>query len=213
MTITNQNGKPTAFDEDQVSDLANSDIVAGEPYFCTFTVEGVTPMLFHAWNVEAIEERANAARGAKVKKEDNVESYVYRHPETGNIALPGEYMRQSIINAAKHVQDPRSSRPKQGIDLFKAGIASMVEYADLGSKEWDYIDQRRVQVMRAGITRRRPAMSAGWRGEFTFQVLLPEYITPNMFQDVLEKAGKFVGVADFRPTYGRFQVKNFRVHV
>lgn len=212
MTTISQNGKALVLDEDQVSDAANSDIVAGEPYFVTFNVEGVVPMLFHAWNVEAIEERASAARGAKIKKEDNVESYVYRDSD-GNICLPGEYMRQAIINAAKHVQDPRSSRPKQGMDLFKAGVASMTELADLGSKEWDYIDQRRVQVMRAGITRRRPAMHAGWKAEFTFQVMLPEYITPNVFQDVLEKAGKFVGVADFRPTYGRFQVKSFRVHV
>lgn len=118
-------------------------------------------------------------------------------------------MRQSIIGAAKHVQDPRSSRPKQGSDLFKAGVVSMTDLAGLGSHDWDYVDQRRVQVQRAGVTRRRPAFDTGWQATFMFQVLMPEYIGPNMFQDVLEKAGKFIGVADFRPTYGRFQVKEF----
>lgn len=43
------------------------------PYVVEFKVEGICPMLFHAWNIEAIEEKANAARGSKVKKEDNLE--------------------------------------------------------------------------------------------------------------------------------------------
>lgn len=193
-----------------VSNGAKPQVDMTVPYNVNFTVEGVTPMLFHAWNVEAIEEKASAKRGSEIKKTDNIESYVYRD-EDGYVCLPGEYMRQSLIAAAKHIQDPRSSRPKQGSDLFKAGIASMTELASLGSKDWDYIDQRRVQVMRSGITRSRPAFKAGWTAEFTFQVLLPEYIDQNMFHEALTMAGKFVGVADFRPTYGRFMITAFNV--
>src|SRR5881392_2062033 len=93
-----------------------------EPYVVSVTVEGIAPLLMHAWNVEAVAEKASARKGSRGKKEDNLESYVYRD-EKGNLCLPGEYFRQSIINAARFKQDPRSPR-KSAMDLFKAGVMS-----------------------------------------------------------------------------------------
>ena len=43
------------------------------------------------------------------------------------------------------------------------------------------------------------------------QVLLPEYINPQMMNDTLQYAGRIVGVGDFRPSFGRFQVTAFDV--
>jgi hypothetical protein len=42
-------------------------------------------------------------------------------------------------------------------------------------------------------------------------VNLPEYIESALLLDVIGGAGRFVGVADFRPTYGRFNVVGFEV--
>ena len=184
-------------------------IAAEEPYIVALAIEGSAPLLFHRWDNEAIEEKAKARKNSKAKKEDNIESYVYRN-ETGEICVPGEYLRQAIIHAAKFRQDPRSPR-KSAMDLFKAGVASLTELASLGSAEWDYLDKRRVTVQRSGITRVRPAMTKGWKAEFEFQVLLPEYIDTALFHDVLTQAGRLIGVGDFRPTYGRFMVTDFKV--
>ena len=171
-------------------------------------MEGTAPLLFHAWNVEAVREKAGAAKGSKSKKEDNVESYVYRD-ERKHICLPGEYFRQSIIHAAKYVQDPRSPR-KSAMDLFKAGLLVLTEYASLGKTDWDYLDQRRVVIQRNGVNRIRPAFHKGWRATFELQVILPEYITRDVLGAAITNAGRLVGVGDFRPTYGRFQVVTFR---
>jgi len=184
-------------------------IAAEEPYIVALAIEGSAPLLFHRWDNEAIEEKAKARKNSKAKKEDNIESYVYRN-ETGEICVPGEYLRQAIIHAAKFRQDPRSPR-KSAMDLFKAGVASLTELASLGSAEWDYLDKRRVTVQRSGITRVRPAMTKGWKAEFEFQVLLPEYIDTALFHDVLTQAGRLIGIGDFRPTYGRFMVTDFKV--
>ena len=54
--------------------------------------------------------------------------------------------------------------------------------------------------------RKRRIPSAGWRAEFVFLVNLPEYVSFGMFHGLLIDAGRLVGVGDFRPTYGRFQV-------
>ncbi len=126
------------------------------------------------------------------------------------MCLPGEYLRQSVIHAAKFKQDPRSSR-KSAFDLMKAALSSLTELASLGIKDWDYEDKRRVGINKAGITRTRPAVKAGWVAEVQFLVNLPEYVSPALLHELLTNAGRLIGLADFRPTYGRFAVTSFDV--
>lgn len=189
---------------DPVSNGAKEQIEFTAPYRMSVTVEGTAAFLFHRWNAESVEEKAKAAKGSKGKKSDDVESYVMRD-EKGVLAIPGEYFRQSIIHAAKYIQDPRSPR-KSAMDLFKAGLIVNTEAASVGKKDWDYLDKRRVQVQRNGINRVRPALLKGWRATFDIEVLLPEYITRDILLAALANAGRLVGVGDFRPTYGRFTV-------
>jgi hypothetical protein len=177
------------------------------PYQATVVVRGVADLLFHRWLPEAIEQKSRAAKGSKEKKTDNPESYVYRN-ERGNICIPGEYLRGAIINAAKFRQDPRSPR-KSAMDLFKAAIVSLTPLADLGKEHWDYEDQRRVVVQRNGVNRVRPAIRAGWEAEFDLLVNLPEYVSPELLNEVIQSSGRLIGIGDFRPTYGRFQVVKF----
>jgi len=188
---------------------AASDIEIAAPSMVTFTIEGTSAFLFHRWSNEAIAEKAAAAKNSAAKKTDNVESYVYRNAD-GELCIPGEYVRMSVIMAAKYRQDPRSSR-KSAFDLFKAGIISLTELSSLGVSDWDYLDARRVMVQRSGVTRQRPAMNAGWRTEFQFLINTPEYISPQLLHAVLNDAGRLVGVGDFRPTFGRFLVKSYAV--
>jgi len=184
-------------------------IEMGVPYAVFVTVEGSSDLLFHRWNCEAVDAKAKAAKNSKAKKEDDIESYVWRNQDN-ELCIPGEYFRQAIIHAAKFRQDPRSPR-KSAMDLFKAGIVSLTSLASLGTIDWDYLDTRRVMIQRAGINRTRPAMQLGWTTDLEFQVLTPEYIEPAVFHDVLSTAGRLVGVGDFRPTFGRFFVKKFEV--
>lgn len=190
-----------------VTDGGNEAIAREEPYRATIEVEGTANFIFHRWNCEAVAEKAGSKKGSAAKKTDNVESYVYRTPD-GELAIPGEYFRQSLIHSAKFSQDPRSPR-KSAMDLFKAGIVVLTELCPLGTKQWDLLDQRRVSVQRNGITRVRPAMLAGWQVTVDLMVLTPEYVSPQMLNEVLSRAGKLVGVGDFRPTYGRYQINSF----
>lgn len=191
------------------TDGGNAAIEHSEPYRVEVEIEGVADILFHRWNPEAVDEKAAAAKGSKAKKSDDIESYIYRDDD-GNICLPGEYLRGAIVMAAKYRQDPRSPR-KSAMDLFKAGIVSLTPLASLGSKEWDYLDKRRVVVQRSGINRTRPAMRAGWKASFVFLITLPEYISSQTLNEVIATAGRIGGLADFRPTYGRFAVTSFKV--
>lgn len=203
------NGKKgTALGEDPTND-AEAPLTTSLPYVASITLEGTSALLFHRWSNEDVAAKGAAAKNSAAKKTDNVEAYVARCDD-GTIGIPGEYLRQSLIGAARYRQDPRSPR-KSAMDLFKAAIVSLTECASLGKAEWDYLDRRRVTVQRNGITRVRPAFLAGWQAEFELMCNLPEYLPAPSLLDALVAAGKFVGVGDFRPSYGRFAVVRFDV--
>ena len=199
----------TAIGGDAPTNGAAATLDLSVPYVASVRIKGTADILFHRWNVEGVEEKARAAKGSKAKKSDDLESYVYRDGE-GVLCLPGEYVRQAIIHAAKFRQDPRSPR-KSAMDLYKAAVVSLTALASLGAKDWDYVDRRRVMVQRNGVTRARPALLAGWGAEVQLMVNLPEYVPADALHDVLAQAGKLIGVGDFRPTYGRFSVVSFEV--
>lgn len=177
------------------------------PYKATVTLQGVCPLLFHGWNNEAVETKAKAAKNSKAKKSDDIESYVYRC-ENGNLGIKGNALHGAIQEAGRYRQDPRSPR-KSARDLLKAGVIPLTPIADLGFKEWDYIDRQRVVVQRNSITRERPALKAGWKATFELLVNTPEYISPDFLHSLIDQAGKLCGLYDYRPTYGRFSIVHF----
>lgn len=199
-------GKVTA-----LQDVSNdaSDLLI-QPFLATVSIRGTADLLFHRWSNEAVEAKAKAAKNSKAKKTDDLESYVYR-TDDGVLGLPGEYLRQAIIGAAKFKQDPRSPR-KSAMDLIKAGVICLTDLASLGVKDWDYIDRRRVTIQRNAITRERPALRKGWEASFELEIGLPEYIDADFLNELIQQAGRLIGVGDFRPTYGRFQVVHFEVN-
>src|SRR5690606_5059373 len=206
--------KKTAKELLEVSEMLNgieNSVKLETPYVVQIEIIGSCPVIFHKWDCESVEQKALAKKGSKEKKSDNIESFIYRDDDN-HICLPGEYLRMAMIYAAKFRQDPRSPR-KSAFDLFKAGIAPLTELAKIngGTKNWDFIDKRRVVVQRNAITRMRPAFLKGWSAEIEMQVLVPEYIDYQFFSEILEMAGRLIGVGDFRPTYGRFQVAKCKI--
>lgn len=185
------------------------------PYIAHIKIVGSADLLFHAWDCEAVKTKTDGSKGSTAKKFDNLESYVLRN-EDDLICLPSEYLRMSIVNAAKFRQDPRSPR-KSAMDIFKAGIVSLCPLSPVitregkATKTWDYEHKCRVTIQRAGITRTRPAFKEGWTCETSLMVNLPQYISGNDLLATVTMAGKVIGVGDFRPTYGRFQVINFEL--
>lgn len=215
MTTATANGKTRTKLVTEVAPATNGaadQIEYGSPYIATVTITGTADLLFHRWNCEAVAEKSASAKGSKAKKTDDIESYCYRDDDDF-ICLPGEYLRGAIIEAAKFKQDPRSPR-KSAKDLFKAAIIPHTILAQVMVKgepvtAWEYEHSCRVKIQMAAVTRVRPAFKAGWQATFDLQVSLPQYISPALLHDVMIDAGRLVGVADFRPTYGRFVVSRF----
>jgi len=181
----------------------------GMPYRVSATITGTADLMMHRYNPEAVAAKSAAAKNSKAKKSDDVESYVYRNPD-GELCVPGVAFHSAIYTAAKSRQDPRSPR-KSAMDLYKAGVVVETQLASMGVSTWDYLDTRRVVVQRNAVSRVRPAMLAGWQATFFVTVITPEYIDPGQLHEVMAMAGRLIGVGDFRPTFGRFNVSNFEV--
>jgi hypothetical protein len=179
------------------------------PFSVQVTIEGVADLLLHRWSSEAVAEKAAAAKNSRAKKTDDLESYVARD-EDGRICLPATYLKASIRDAGRFHADPRSPR-KSALDLLKAAVIvgpvlSPILVGGEPVTTWSYVDRQRVVIQRSAVTRERPAFRVGWRVTFEVTSLLPEYVNRAFLLRLLGDAGRFVGLADFRPTYGRYVV-------
>ena len=83
------------------------------------------------------------------------------------------------------------------------------DIASFGVKTWDYEDLRPVVLQRTRVPRLRPAMHKGWTLKFFITVLDAEYVSEGFLHDILSSAGRFCGLCDFRPKFGRFNVTHF----
>ena len=205
MSITNRK-------EAQISNGAEN--LISQPFSVNLKIQGSQDILFHRWNDEAVQAKAEAKRGSIEKKIDDLESYIYRD-DRGFISVPGRYITRSIVEAGRNFTDPRSSR-KTAKDLVQAAVMCDELYSPIlvngqPTKDWDYEDRQRVCIMRSAITRTRPAFRKGWQVEFTLVSLVPEHITPDFLRKLVDNAGLLIGLGDFRPTYGRFKVVNWEV--
>lgn len=174
------------------------------------TIQGVADILFHRYDIAAVEAQKNAKKNSKEKKSDNLESYVYRC-EDGTLGVPAACFRAALVNAAKSKSDPRSPR-KSARDLINAVVLVTPNLASLGKNitKWDYEDTRRVLVQRNAVARTRPAMRSGWKLTYHVTILDSSYVDRVFLQDLIQSAGGFVGLCDYRPQYGRFAMVGFK---
>lgn len=204
--------KVTEYKEAQVSNSV--DLSPKQPFTAKVRLQGVQDLLFHRWNSEDVQAKAEAKKGSEEKKRDNPEAYIYRDDD-GFICMPGRYIVRSIVEAGRSFPDPRSPR-KSAKDLLQAAIMadeilSPVLVNGEPTKEWEYDDRQRVCIMRSAITRTRPAFKKGWQVDFSLVSLVPDLVTPDFLRKLVDNAGLLIGLGDFRPTYGRFRVNHWDV--
>jgi hypothetical protein len=179
----------------------------------TYAVEvvlvGTAPILFHRWDDASVERKARAARNSQSRKSDDVESYVYRTSD-GEIGVPGRNFEACLREAGRSLPDPRSPR-KSARELVQSAIQIEPFLASLGRTHWDAVDVQRAVVQRNAISRARPMFREGWSVTFDVVVLAAEYIDAAWLHDLISRAGRFIGLGDFRPDYGRFRMHSFRI--
>ena len=73
---------------------------------------------------------------------------------------------------------------------------------------WDEISAMPVRVVQARIVRCRPQWN-NWSADFELEVLNPDILSFKKLREIVDYAGKFLGIGDYRPRYGRFYVTHW----
>jgi len=164
-------------------------------------IEGLAPLLQNKFQ----EEEPSTKKTKKVYVDtEEAEKRVYRNSK-GEIIVTSAQLKASLIKAAT---DFKYAGRKTYKDFLKAGIIFSDTEFKLSTQEYE-IHKCSVVIQRARIMRARP-MFKDWKVEFEFEII-DENIAPSVVKEIFEAAGKYQGLGDYRPEFGRYKVTEWKV--
>jgi hypothetical protein len=182
----------------------------------TFKIRGESQLLMHNGQLaDPLNPYTKAMKSltSKRKKTDSdheaisyaeYEGGLYRDSK-GEPCLPGEIIEAAIVEASKI---DRSKKLAQSGLIVTTETASLKYEGPRESRalyEAGFVKKCNVRVQMARIIRTRPMFPTGWETSFdvTFD---PETLNQAQVIQFVATAGAKVGVGDWRPKYGRFEV-------
>ncbi len=175
------------------------------------TIKGITPLLVNRFHEEAQDTATSGVHTRKERPTPDEDAAMRLYPKNDtdtSETIPAENIRQSVIAASSRTKIGRRSATTD----TAAAIYIFPEMLPL-SGEW-HTDSRAVVIpaTRGRILRHRPMFNE-WSVSFDLQID-GDLIAAETIKKILEDAGAFVGLGDFRPArkgpYGRFQVKSWK---
>ena len=168
-------------------------------------IEGVAPLLQHRYTKDSKSGAKSAGRGATVyDPQEEAEKGLYQTKD-GNPYEPADHLEAAFIKEAVNYKIPGQGK-KTFKDAIRAGVIIEPREIPISPGTWE-IDERVVVIKGDRILRWRPRFNE-WNLKFEIQVI-DERITENILKEIVINAGKYVGIGDFRPKFGRYQVLKF----
>jgi len=165
---------------------------------------GTSPLLMNRLSLESLQKKSRKV----MKNYDPVEDaeYAAYKTEDGDLYLPMEAVFSMMIYAAgAHKIGRRSMK-----SYLAGGVRVEPEQILLEPNEYE-VDLRAVVIQRARVVRARPKIR-NWKAAFTL-IYDDDILTPEPLREILDDAGKRVGLLDFRPQrngwFGTFSVTKF----
>jgi len=136
---------------------------------------------------------------------EEAEAYTYRNSE--GYYIPSFQIEACLVKAGTSERVAGQGK-KTYKDYMNAFV--MVEPEEIRITPQEYtLDRRFVRVQRSRIMRTRPKWRKGWTARFQL-VVLDDSIPTQILQRILEYGGMYVGIGDWRPRFGRFEVTKFQ---
>jgi len=166
-------------------------------------IEGTRPLLMH--NPVDIGNKPNLRRGEHLDPKVEAESYLYKD-ENGNIVIPARMVKACIRGAGRNYTVRGRGKTTFGA-MIRAGLDILPENIPLIHNGWK-VDIQTVVVQKNRIPRARPRFDE-WALEFKIVNKDPTIIHFDTLKKILEDAGKYYGLGDYRPEFGLFKVVKF----
>jgi hypothetical protein len=170
-------------------------------------IEGTTPILFNRFRDVAIEGKSKKVTGARA--ESDIEDKLYLID--GKTHLPSVYIKNSVVEAGKQFKIIG-----KGKSTYSKIVASTVDInpfmIEMDVKNYEVFRISAVNPMTKGrMMTERPKYDK-WKA--SFQIILNDPAVPTgVINEILEHAGKYVGLGDWRPEkkgmFGKFMIVKF----
>lgn len=167
-------------------------------------VRGIADYLQHK---RPIEEDNSRQKSGEVDYSKEAEKALYIDDEIG-CYIPSKQLRASLVKGAVNFK-VKGRMGKTYKDMVNATVEIEPDKIPLDKKTFDYNHQEFVKIQRNQILRSRPAFKKGWEAKFTLLVM-DDQMQKDILKEIIEYSGKFVGIGDWRPHFGRFEVVSFK---
>lgn len=177
------------------------------------TVQGTTPLLMNKFTDAAAMQATNgtrmAAAGGKGTPREQAEAKLYTGIN-GSLMIPQPNLFRCLVDAGAYFKAGRSKVTTQKSSLLPACVDIEGAEIALTHKEPWTVDTRAVRIPATGgrILCYRPSFH-DWELSFVATLDL-DMITAALFREIVDAAGKRIGLGDFRPAckgpFGKFAV-------
>lgn len=167
------------------------------------TIKGITPLLYNRFRDVEIEGRSKKRTGSPIEADVRDKLYLLDNKPY----IPSVYFWSSLVEAGKQFKITG-----KGKSTYSKIIASTVEItpeAIMNDHPWEIFRIAAVNPMTKGrMMTSRPRMEK-WGCEFSI-ILNDDSIDEITIKEILEYAGKYVGIGDWRPqtkgVFGKYTV-------
>lgn len=175
-------------------------------------IEGIAPLLQN--NIEgSSEQMARKGKRQTGGVKDNPEEWkgkLYRIDEN-RLGHPGGSIESALTKAAR---DFKADKRRSMADIVKATCYVNEPFIELiGKTQPDSI--QKASVVNPNTRGRgfvyRPYFEMGWKASFSMTIADLEMVEVNQIKEILDHAGRRIGIGDWRPKFGRFFVSCFQI--
>lgn len=178
------------------------------------TLKGLTPLLMHSCDgvnpLHPITREMKKYTSKRTKTEEDLatisdlewESGLYYDDNIG-VYIPAENIEASFIEGAKATKKGKDLQKYCSVLDFRVPLEyGCTKTKDELKADMSFRDVRAVNIMRSKVIRTRPRFSS-WK--ITFKYAYDETkIDLDTIKNTIEYAGRYVGMCDNRPKYGKF---------
>ena len=117
--------------------------------------------------------------------------------------LPSMHIEQSLVKGGSAFQIRGQGKKTYKGDML-ASIMVLPERIPISPPDWS-VDIAAVKIQGKQTFRARPLFKKGWKAKFEVQITNPD-LQPSAVKDILQHVGVHVGIGDYRPRYGQFEI-------
>lgn len=169
------------------------------------TIKGKRPLLMHS-NAEILQPKSNKIKSSEHDIEEDAKKCLY-FDDNKKIAVPSLAILAAMRKAAVNLKKAGAGK-KTLKDYVYSGINIDPFMIELTPQEYT-TDVQVVVVNRSRIPRAR-SLFKNWMLQFKLTIVDTQTWDVGKVREVLDDAGKYQGLLDFRPLYGTFEVESMK---